>query len=176
MTDGFTIAATAFVFCGVMSAFYWWVLKPVFARRYLYRLFELRDRLRWGLIEGSLENENEHVQMLERMLDATIANSPHMSFFSFIVFCIRKRNEAMPEEIIKFHTEAPETVRRLSDSMARTTQVILLINSPVILLWFLLMSVVSAVVKPLGASLKKFIARKTDVFIAEEMPYRSAAT
>jgi len=148
----FIVVASVFMLVSAFSLFYWTIVKPVLIRRSLYHLFKIRDVMRWAKIEGKLDGNNEHVQMFERILGAIIANSPQTSFLTFIFFS--KRNDTS-DDIKRFCDEAPDIIKRLTNSMAMTTLEIMLINSPVLSLIFFVVGL-SLAVTP-----KRFIAKQT---------------
>jgi len=126
-----SILLAVLVFVGAMSIFYWTVTQPILLRKYVYRMFALRDRLRWALIREDLDRENEHVRTLERIIGVIIANASKMSMLHFLWFCLTTRNDGMDKDVERFLSEAPPLIQELNNSAMEASFTILLINAPV---------------------------------------------
>jgi len=154
------------LFVSAMSLFYWKVVQPVLLRRYVSDLFALRDRLRWALIEGELHAGDSHVETLESIIGAIIANSSKTSIWHFIWFCIKNRNRKMPEDVENYCNNAPDLVKRLNHSAISISFTIMLINTPILLLFFLIVTVFIIAIK-FSVKAPKQIAKEA-VFKASE--------
>jgi hypothetical protein len=164
-----------------MSFFYWMIVQPVLLRRYVYRMFALRDALRWELIEGNLDKNDKHVHTLEHIIGAIIANASEVSLSHFLLFCLKTRNVETPKEIKSYQCEAPELVKNLNRSAMDVSFDIMLINSPLLVSFSAIGAVVVAIYKlsivAPRQKAKEFFASKSDnayVFISE-MPVQVSA-
>ena len=176
------LAALLVIFCAI-SLFYWTVAQPVLVRRCVFRLFALRDDLRWEQIKGELDEKDENVQTLNHIIGAIIANASMISLLRFIVFCIRTRNDEIPEEIERYQREAPETVKKFNHSAIEISYFVMLINSPLIGSLLILIACIAALrpsITVVRQKVKEFIMAKenekgyANAFISE-MPVQTTA-
>jgi hypothetical protein len=138
-----SLAVLLVLFC-TMSFFYWMVVQPVLLRGYVYRVFALRDRLRWALIEGEISVQDAHVHTLEHIIGAIIANAPIISLGDFILFCAKARHSSVPEKIERYLRDAPEIVKEMNRAAMEASFVIMLINAPLLFSLFALPVVLTA--------------------------------
>lgn len=157
-----------------MSFFYWMIVQPVLVRKYVYRMFALRDDLRWALIEGKLDKSDKHVHTLEHIIGAIIANASEVSLSHFLLFCVKTRNIKTPKEIESYQRDAPELVKELNHSAMDISFTIMLINSPLLVSfsvsWAVFVAVYKSSIKAPMQKAKEFFDSRSDnvhVFISE---------
>jgi len=162
------------IFSSTISFFYWMIVQPVLLRKHVYRMFALRDALRWALIEGNLDKNDKHVHTIEHIIGAIIANASNVSLSHFLLFCVKNRNIETPKEIISYQREAPELVKRMNRTAMDVYFVIMLINSPLLVsfsvVWAVFVAVYKSSIRAPQQKAKEFFARKSDnayAFISE---------
>lgn len=168
------VLSVLFVFVVIISALYWGLIHPILVKYIRYRLFALRDKARMKAIEDQL-GATQGFQTIERFMSKTIWCMPHITLLSFLIFAktCPKDSKEEKETMKEVWENTPIELLTLRDSAVKLAFILMVINSPLLVL---MVSVFSTITVPLlfllwasGRMTKYHLREQTEEFV-EKLP------
>jgi hypothetical protein len=115
-----------------LGTFYDYVVRPVRRDEVRFRLFALRDRLRWKAVMQEVDTASEHYCQLEKLLCLYIDFCHVFTWQRFLISAFSHRREAGPIEFVQFEKNAPKALVELHNQAVLALLPALRANSPVL--------------------------------------------
>ena len=123
---------------GVGGLFYALVVRPVLADRARFRLFSLRDDLRFMAARGEIRADDRNYEFLERFLCRSVDYCRWFTYTHFLEF-LWCHSSDLSRDVAIFDEQAGEGLRKLRNDAVEQLYGIVIINSPVMSLCFALL-------------------------------------